>query len=110
MASDMLRMTPSVRRTPTTSLAMVLIQAIATAKPMKHISWRHAGGRLGVVVRRMKASRIREAMRLYIVCLRSACGFSGSTLAHITRMMKNGDVKVWIMTSHLFHSLGSVDG
>jgi len=60
MASDMLRITPKVRRTPTTSLAIVLIQAMATANPTKQSAERQFGGRFGVVVKRMNARTLRE--------------------------------------------------
>ena len=62
------------------------------------------------MVSRTKARSTKLAIRLYIVCRSRACGFSGSTFAQTTRMMKKGEVKIWMMTSQRFHSLGSVEG
>jgi hypothetical protein len=56
-------MTPSVRNTPTTSLAIVLIHAMATANPRKQSAERQWGGRDGDVVSRIIARTHSEAIK-----------------------------------------------
>jgi hypothetical protein len=52
MASLILRTTPSVFRTPTTSFAILLIHEMLTTKPTKQRRTLQRGGRVGVVVER----------------------------------------------------------
>lgn len=63
MASLMFSTTPRVRSTPTTSLAIVLIQAIATTKPRKQSRDLQCGGRFAVVLVRINASMQSDAVR-----------------------------------------------
>jgi len=60
IASEIPRITPKALRTPTTSFAIVEIQAIETTKPRKQRRNRYLGGLDGVVVvtRTANATRV----------------------------------------------------
>jgi hypothetical protein len=110
MASLMLRMTPRALSTPTTSPAMVLIQAMETTKPRKHRRVCQRGVRFGLVVARMKANKTSETVREMSEGRRSQRGLSENILAQTITTMKKGAVKICRMTSHRFQSSDEENG
>src|SRR3569833_763835 len=102
MASEMPMMTPNALRTPTTSPAIVDIQATLILNPRKHKRKWYFGRLSGDVVTSTAASRTKEPSNEYSTSLICFFGVS-SRLAHTIKTVKRGPVKSCRHTSQRFH-------